>query len=56
MLWSIAIILLLLWVIGMVTAYTLGGYIHVLIAAAVALLLVRIVKGSWRRPAEAMKR
>lgn len=49
MLWSIAIILFLLWVIGMVTAHTLGGFLHLLVGAAVVLLLVRIVKGSARK-------
>jgi hypothetical protein len=46
MLWTIAIILVLLWAIGMITAYTFGGFIHVLVAVAVVLLLVRIIKGS----------
>ena len=49
MLWAIAIILVLLWVIGLITSYTLGGFIHLLVAAAVILLLVRIIRGP--RPA-----
>jgi multisubunit Na+/H+ antiporter MnhE subunit len=49
MLWSIAIILVLLWALGLVTSYTLGGFIHVLIVAAVVLLLVRIISGHRRR-------
>jgi hypothetical protein len=48
MLWTIAIILVLLWALGLVTTYTLGGYIHVLVVGAVLLLLIRIAKG--RRP------
>jgi asparagine N-glycosylation enzyme membrane subunit Stt3 len=48
MLWTIAIILLLLWAIGMITAYTFGGFIHVLVILAFALLLVRIFKDSRR--------
>lgn len=45
MLWTIAVILLLLWGLGMVTAYTMGGLIHILIVAAVAVVLVRIIQG-----------
>jgi hypothetical protein len=47
MLWTIAIILLLLWALGLVTSYTLGGFIHVLVVVAVVLLLVRIIKGRF---------
>jgi Family of unknown function (DUF5670) len=43
MLWTIALILVLLWVLGLVSSYTLGGFIHVLLILAVALLAVRIV-------------
>ena len=46
MLWTIAIIFLLLWVLGLVTSYTLGGFIHVLLVVAVVMLLVRIIQGS----------
>ena len=49
MLWSIAIILVLLWALGLVTSYTLGGYIHVLVVVAVVMLLVRIIRGPGRR-------
>jgi len=45
MLWTIAIIILLLWIIGLITSYTLGGFIHVLVVVAVVLLLVRIIVG-----------
>jgi hypothetical protein len=45
MLWTIAIIFVLLWALGLVTATTLGGYIHLLVVAAVVLLLVRIIQG-----------
>jgi hypothetical protein len=48
MLWTIAIILILLWALGLVTTYTLGGFIHVLVGVAVVLLLVRIVLGRRR--------
>lgn len=45
MLWTIAIICLVLWAIGLITSFTLGGFIHLLILAAVTMLLVRIFKG-----------
>ena len=45
MLWTIAIIFVLLWVFGLVTSHTLGGFIHVLMVMAVVLLLVRLIKG-----------
>ena len=45
MLWTIAVILLVLWGLGLVTSYTLGGFIHILIVAAVVLVLVRLIQG-----------
>ncbi|MGE5421782.1 MAG: lmo0937 family membrane protein [Ignavibacteriales bacterium] len=45
MLWTIAIILIILWLLGMVTAYTLGGFIHILLVIAVIVILVRIISG-----------
>jgi hypothetical protein len=45
MLWTIAIIFLILWALGLVTSYTMGGFIHILIVAAVVLVLVRIIQG-----------
>ena len=48
MLETIAIILLVLWLLGMVTATTLGGFIHVLMVIAVVVVLIRIISG--RRP------
>jgi hypothetical protein len=45
MLWTIAIILLVLWALGLVTSYTLGGFIHILIVAAVVLILIRVIQG-----------
>lgn len=45
MLWTIAIIFLLLWVLGLVTSTMLGGFIHVLVGVALVLLLARIIKG-----------
>jgi len=48
MLETIAIVLLVLWLLGMVTSYTVGGFVHVLLAIAVVVILVRIIQG--RRP------
>ena len=45
MLWTILIILLVLWLIGFVSSYTLGGFIHILLVAAVIVLLFRLVTG-----------
>jgi len=48
MLWTIAIILLVLWLLGLVTSYTAGGLIHILLAVALIVLVVRLLQG--RRP------
>ena len=48
MLWTIVMLLLILWVLGLVTSYTLGGFIHVLLLLAIAAVLIRIIQG--RRP------
>jgi hypothetical protein len=48
MLWTIALILLILWALGMVTGYTLGYFIHILLVIAIIVILVRIIQG--RRP------
>jgi hypothetical protein len=48
MLMTIFVILLVMWVLGMVTSYTLYGYIHILLLVAVAVLLIRVIQG--RRP------
>jgi hypothetical protein len=45
MLWTIFIILLVLWALGMVTAYTLGGLIHILLAIALVVLVIRVIQG-----------
>lgn len=45
MLWTIAIILLVLWLLGVVTSYTLGGFIHILLVIAVIVVLVRLIRG-----------
>mgnify|MGYP000555965491 CR=1 FL=1 len=48
MLWTIAVVLALLWLLGVVTSYTLGGFIHVLLMLALASVLIRVIQG--RRP------
>jgi hypothetical protein len=45
MLWTIAVILLVLWVLGLVSAYTMGGFIHILLVLAVVVVLIRIIQG-----------
>lgn len=45
MLYTIAIVLLILWVLGLVTATTLGGFIHVLLVIAIVMVLLRVISG-----------
>ena len=45
MIWTIAVILLVLWVLGLVTSTTMGGFIHVLLVLAVIVVLVRVIQG-----------
>ena len=48
MLWTIAVVLIVLWLLGLVTNYTIGGFIHILLVIAVIMVLVNIIQG--RRP------
>jgi hypothetical protein len=48
MLWTIFVILVVMWLLGMVSSYTLGGFIHVLLLLAIAVVLINIIQG--RRP------
>ncbi len=48
MLWTIFVILLVLWLVGVVSSYTLGGFIHVLLVIALVVLLIQLISG--RRP------
>jgi uncharacterized protein DUF5670 len=48
MLWTIFVLLLILWLLGMVSSYTLGGYIHILLVLAIVVVLIRVIQG--RRP------
>jgi hypothetical protein len=45
MLWTIAVILLVLWVLGLVTSYTLGGFIHILLVLAAVVVLINVIQG-----------
>ena len=45
MLWTIAVLLLILWLLGMITSYTLGGFIHILLVVAVVAVLIRVIQG-----------
>ncbi len=48
MLWTIFVVLLVLWALGLVSSYTLGGYIHLLLVIAIVIVLIRVIQG--RRP------
>ena len=48
MLWTICVILLVLWLLGVVTSYTMGGFIHILLVIAIVVILVRVISG--KRP------
>jgi hypothetical protein len=45
MLWTILVILLILWLLGLVTSYTLGGFVHLLLVIALILLVIQLVTG-----------
>jgi hypothetical protein len=45
MLWTIAVILIILWAVGLVSAYTLGGFIHILLVLAIVIILIRVISG-----------
>lgn len=45
MLWTIAVVLIVLWALGLVTAYTMGGFVHLLLVLAVIVILIRIIQG-----------
>ena len=48
MLWTIFVVLMVLWLLGVVTSYTVGGFIHLLLVIAIAVVLIRVIQG--RRP------
>jgi hypothetical protein len=45
MLWTVAVILLVLWALGLVTSYTMGGFIHVLLVVAIVVVLINVIQG-----------
>ncbi len=48
MLWTIFVVLMLLWALGLISGYTVGGFIHILLVIALAVVLIRVIQG--RRP------
>lgn len=48
MLYTIAVVLVILWLLGLVTSYTVGGFIHILLVIAIVIVLVRVISG--RKP------
>ncbi len=48
MLWTVFVILLILWLLGLMTSHTMGGFIHILLVIAIVVVLVRVIRG--RRP------
>ena len=48
MLWTLFVVLMILWLLGMVSSYTLGGFIHILLILAIAVVLINVIQG--RRP------
>ncbi len=45
MLWTICVVLIILWLLGMVTSYTMGGLIHILLVVAIIVVLIRVIQG-----------
>jgi hypothetical protein len=45
MLWTVIVVLLVLWLLGLVTSYTLGGFVHILLVAAIIIVLLRLIQG-----------
>ena len=45
MLWTIAVVLFVLWALGLVSSYTMGGFVHILLVLAVVVILVRVIQG-----------
>jgi hypothetical protein len=48
LLWTVAVILVILWLLGLVTSFTLGGFVHILLVLAIIIILIRVIQG--RRP------
>jgi len=48
MLWTIFVILLVLWALGLVTSYTMGGFVHILLVIAIVVVLIQVIQGRRR--------
>jgi hypothetical protein len=48
MLWTMFVILLVFWLLGLLTGYTLGGVIHALLVIAIIVVLIQVIQGRWR--------
>jgi hypothetical protein len=48
MLWTIAVVLVILWLLGLVSSYTMGGFVHILLVIAIVVILIRVIGG--RKP------
>jgi hypothetical protein len=48
MLWTIAVVMVILWLLGLVSSYTMGGFIHILLVIAIVVILIRVIGG--RKP------
>jgi hypothetical protein len=48
MLWTVAVVLVILWMVGLVSSYTMGGFIHILLVIAIVVILIRVIGG--RKP------
>jgi hypothetical protein len=47
MLWTIAVVLIILWALGLVSSYTMGGFIHILLVLAIVVVLIRVIQ--WQK-------
>jgi len=45
MLWTIALIMFILWLLGLITSYTLGGFVHILLVIAIIVIIIRLIQG-----------
>jgi hypothetical protein len=48
MLWTIAVVLIVLWALGLITSYTLGGFVHILLVVAIVVVLIQFIQGRRR--------
>ena len=50
LIWTVAVVLAVLWLLGMIASYTIGGFIHILLVVAVIVVLIRLIQGRRQRP------